>query len=640
MARLTDGSWVGAFEIEAFIGQGAFGITYLARHRKLGYRVALKEFFPRDLCFRLENGGLAIADASETPQFEHEKEVFIAEAQALTPFREHPNIVTVLDVFEANGSHYIVMEFIAGESLKSYIGSPSSPGGVRLATETETRFLLRRLLGALDALHALDPPLLHRDIKHTNIMVSDAGEPILIDFGAARAASPKGSRRLSTILTPGFAPYEQYNLSEEELEAAFTQVDPRLVQRLPPQGPPVDIYALGATCHFMLTGKAPPDALMRRAGLAHLPPLSARAGDRIGRDLLEGIDQALAQEPSDRFATANEWLDRLERSPEVALRPPPGRSPAPAKAPAREMAVVGQPVALGAPSPTPAWVALAVVGLGAAGLIAAAVWLSSQASRRAAADLPAVALAAPPSSVQATGPFQDCPDCPDMVRLPGGSFVMGSPAGEAGHRDSEAPQRDIALKPFALGATEVTIGQWRRCVEAGGCSDDALQRVGGVGDDRPIVFVTWHGARSYVFWLRERIGRKYRLPTEAEWEYAARAGSAGPYAVAAGEAPSANCSDCGSAPSRATPVRSYAANAFGLFDMQGNVWEWTEDCFQPDLSGKAPDGSASLAASCPQRTIRGGGFANPRGEMRAARRVGIPPDAGADSVGFRVARDL
>ncbi len=659
MARLVNGSIVGSFEIQAFIGQGAFGITYRACHRSLGYLVALKEFFPRDLCFRRENGGLGVADATEQRQFDIEKDVFIAEAQALTPFRDDPNIVTVLDIIEANGTRYIVMQFIDGISLHERIGSATRKN-LKVASQSETRFVLDRLLGALNRLHGQVPPLLHRDIKHSNIMIQkETDEPILIDFGAARKASPQGSRKLSTILTPGFAPYEQYDLTEDELQLDFSEVDPSTLRDLPAQGPPVDIYALGATGYFMLTGKSPPDALLRRAGLTTMTPATIAAAGRASPAFLESIDRALSIEPEDRFQSAADWRLCLEEAPKV--RPEPAvwcdedaptiaAKAAPRQPMSKPVAARIRPVAVSqvVSAPSDRWWVWPATGVA---LVTGVLILGFLISRwlpgsgpEAVEQAPKFEAAPPASSPIARTAirFADCETCPTMVRIPAGSYTMGSPTQEPGHRPEEAPLRPIRFdRGFALSAREVTVGDWQQCVNAGGCSREPLTRVDTSRTSEPAVFVTWHAAKSYAAWLRERTGKPYRLPTEAEWEYGARAGAAGPYGWdrQTGLVP-ANCSDCGSGGSTLKAVAAYPPNGFGLFDMHGNAWEWVEDCFASDLSNQAGDGSAVTVSSCTKRSIRGGGFANPVTELRNARRVGLEPDSGANSIGFRLARDL
>ncbi|MCR6631370.1 MAG: formylglycine-generating enzyme family protein [Magnetospirillum sp.] len=215
-------------------------------------------------------------------------------------------------------------------------------------------------------------------------------------------------------------------------------------------------------------------------------------------------------------------------------------------------------------------------------------------------------LAAEPAS------FRDCPDCPEMVRLPGGRVRPGD--GEGG-----AP---VAVEPFAIGRTEITVRQWRACVAAGACRD---RQVRWADDDMPRTDVTAREAEDYAAWLSRRTGKRYRLPSEAEWEYAAKAGTATPFPWGeAMEAGRAVCQRCDPRFShQPAPVATMAPNPFGLYDMNGNLWEWTRDCWEGD---------------CSRRAMRGGSWYFVPWQSRSASRA--PQDARTWSydVGFRVVR--
>ena len=167
---------------------------------------------------------------------------------------------------------------------------------------------------------------------------------------------------------------------------------------------------------------------------------------------------------------------------------------------------------------------------------------------------------------------------PAMVVMPSGSLVMGSLEDERGRERFEGPQRTVQIRAFAMGQTEVTFAEWDRCVERGGCTHRPDYRGWGRGD-QPVMNVSWEDAQKYAGWLSLETGEAYRLPSEAEWEYAARAGTttAYPWGHEIGQN-RANCDGCGSAwdSRRTAPVRSFAANPWGLYEMHGNVWEWTQ----------------------------------------------------------------
>jgi formylglycine-generating enzyme required for sulfatase activity len=239
--------------------------------------------------------------------------------------------------------------------------------------------------------------------------------------------------------------------------------------------------------------------------------------------------------------------------------------------------------------------------------------------------------------------FRDCSECPEMVVIPAGTFVMGSPLSEQGRIDWEGPQRTIRLpQSIAVGRFEATFAEWDACVAGGGCGRYRPSDRGWGRGNRPVINVSWHDAQAYVSWLNQRVpGAGYRLLTEAEWEYAARAGTTTPYSwgVSVGHG-NANCDGCGSEREirQTVPVGSFAPNAFGLYDMHGNVWEWTQDCFRGDLNGQPVDGSAFVSGSCGSRVLRGGSWDNAPMNLRSANRFGNTPVPRNFLNGFRVSR--
>ena len=255
--------------------------------------------------------------------------------------------------------------------------------------------------------------------------------------------------------------------------------------------------------------------------------------------------------------------------------------------------------------------------------------------------------------------FQDCANCPEMVVIPAGTFRMGCLSNDDDCNDAEFPVHEVTIRSFALSKHEATWVEWEACMAAGGCNDpwDKGQPRG----TRPVMNVSWEDAQSYVAWLSAQTGEQYRLPTESEWEYAARAGTESKYSWGndIGEN-RANCGEergydvergyfpvagtgCGDSWLWETsPVGSFPANGFGLHDMHGNVREWVEDCWNESYEGAPSDGSAWRSGECEYRVVRGGcGFTEPRG-LRSAMRTGV---ASFDSVayefyGFRVAQAL
>jgi formylglycine-generating enzyme required for sulfatase activity len=218
-----------------------------------------------------------------------------------------------------------------------------------------------------------------------------------------------------------------------------------------------------------------------------------------------------------------------------------------------------------------------------------------------------------------------------MVRLPAGSFQMGSPEGEPGRNPWEGPQRTVTLRAFAIGAHEVTFAQWDACVAGGGCNGFTPGDRGWGRGDRPVMGVSWDDAQAYVRWLSTRAGRAYRLPTEAEWEYAARGGTATAYWWGAQHDPAR-------VPRGQTqPVGAFAANAFGVHDAAGNVREWVEDCYVNTFASAPTDGAAVLSGNCGMRVLRGGGWRSAANEFRVANRVRLSRTTRDATIGFRVA---
>lgn len=270
--------------------------------------------------------------------------------------------------------------------------------------------------------------------------------------------------------------------------------------------------------------------------------------------------------------------------------------------------------------------------------------------------------------------FKECPNCPDMIGIPAGRFVMGSPAREPGRFEAEGPQRIVSVKAFALAKFNVTSEEYLTFLRTTGYEPEPCNRIlnmrwrvpnKGVAfppfDEEPSLWpascVSWKDAHAYVAWLNQKVrearpalaGRPgpYRLPSEAEWEYAARAGTTTARwwgdAIGVGNA---NCNGCGSKYDfhALANIDSFTPNPFGLYGMLGNVWEWTEDCWHKAYLGAPADARPWTEKGCTRHVLRGGSWDNVPVFVRSAARVGAE-DNGAEydysaMAGFRVARDL
>ncbi len=246
--------------------------------------------------------------------------------------------------------------------------------------------------------------------------------------------------------------------------------------------------------------------------------------------------------------------------------------------------------------------------------------------------------ALPKVSVPAGAGNRDCEGCPELVQITPGSFVMGSNNGN----DNERPATKVTIrKPYAIGRYEVSVGEWALCVAEGGCKYKPKKKAG-QSDRSPMGNLSWLDAMEYVNWLREKTGRRYRLPSEAEWEYAARAGTESRYwwggQVGSGQV---DCKDCGTEWVRKNPpaIGSFGANPFGLHDTSGSVWEWTADCWNKSHDGAPRDGSARSRSDCRQRVLRGGSWRNEPDYLRSASRFNYDANVRYLVNGFRVAVD-
>ena len=257
---------------------------------------------------------------------------------------------------------------------------------------------------------------------------------------------------------------------------------------------------------------------------------------------------------------------------------------------------------------------------------------------------PYVLTAAAERALKSGDSFKECAkDCPEMVVVPAGEFMMGSPVDDRDHYDNEDPLHRVSIaRPLAVSKFEVTFEQWDACAAAGTCAYVPDSNMG--RGKQPVINVSWDQVQQYVAWFSKMTGRPYRLLSEAEWEYAARAGTTTAYSWGDELGKNnANCNGCGSEwdSRRTAPVGSFAPNQFGLYDMHGNVWEWVEDCLHNNYEGAPKDGSAWIAqGDCNNRVIRGGSWVGYPVGLRSALRFWFSADDHGMDVGFRVARTL
>jgi formylglycine-generating enzyme required for sulfatase activity len=575
------------YRIESVIGQGGFGITYRALDPGLKYYVCIKELFPSGLCAREPDGQVSFHTTSGFDPFWFKKR-FLREAKELARFR-HPGIVRVSDVFEQNQTAYYVMDYVEGETLKSLVMRKG-----RLSV-TEALPLMLGLMDSVEAVHKAG--MLHRDIKPDNVIVEPSGSVVLIDFGSARAVDESHTIAQGAILAPGYSPLEQYSDSAEK-------------------GPFTDIYALGATCYFMLTGKKPIAAIDRKREKL-IPPHQLFAD--VSAIWSSAVMLALELEPSDRFQRVQDFRQAL-----LSTRKPSEPEPQPDVVPESD----------DAPEPRKRrrWPFLLV----SAFLIVVIVIAQYREIK-------------PGGMVDSTKSLTQAPKFPEsitrlqeeMVYVPGGTFVMGcmEETDPGNCETDEKPAHKVQMDNYYIGKFEVTQDQWEALMRQNPSAFQACPNC-------PVEQVSWMDVQEFLRKLNEITGGQYRLPTEAEWEYAARgatwdrekkysfAGSSFPDAVAWFQ-DNTNDSVGGT-----RPTGSKLPNKLGLFDMSGNVWEWCSDWYGAEYYGAGIDEKPAGPQTGQYRVIRGGSWKDIAKSCRVTQRNFDLPDSRRNGIGFRVVTSI
>src|SRR5688500_13304181 len=494
----------------------------------------------------------------------------------------HPNIVRVIDWDRDGQTVFMTMEYLDGTPLKFRMKRDATAPTV---PRDEAFSLIRQIVSALEFAH--DKHIVHGDLKPGNVIITSTGLAKVIDFGIARFLrrpheddlnDPEDWRGSFSALTPHYASPEMHDGADP---------DPR-----------DDVYALACIAHELLTGVHPfnraSSTKARETNMQVAPSKYLRAHEA------KALQNALAFDRQKRTPRAQQFLDELTGVRQKTRR---------------RGALVG----------TSAFVAIAALAF----LI---IWLALR--------QPTVE----PAAVLKSGDvFRDCPTCPLMTVLAAGSYTRGSAAGEADAQPSEQPALAVTIPaPFAAGVHEVTVGEFAEFAReharsAEGCavydgewnlqaSTSWRNATPGQQSTHPVSCVSWQDANDYADWLSKRTGFTYRLPTAAEWEYFAKAGSTTlPWSDPSAACASANVADqsgaerypgwtafaCKDGFVHAAPVGSFPPNAFGLTDTLGNVFEWTQDCWRPDYSQPPSQGAAAPEGDCTQHETRGGSWFTP-----------------------------
>jgi len=286
---LAQGDSLGCYRVDNFLGQGGFGVTYLARDTMLDIPVAIKEYLPESIAVRRHDGSVGPKSSADAEIFRWGMSRFIQEAQTLARFK-HPNIVRVMTVFEQNGTAYMVMEYERGLDLKTVFNRPGNNSQANL------KRIFAPILDGLEEVHSHG--YIHRDIKPANILIRSDGSPVLLDFGSARQATGAHTRTLTALVSVGFAPLEQYNGADDQ------------------QGPWTDVYALGAVLYHAITRNTPLESTLRVSAVLNdrVDPLKALRlikPDGYSRQFCDAIDWALRFKVADRPQSIAEWRRAL-----------------------------------------------------------------------------------------------------------------------------------------------------------------------------------------------------------------------------------------------------------------------------------------------------------------------------------------
>ncbi len=635
----------GKYKIEATLGQGSFGITYLATAKFMNYgglgareivtKVAIKEFFMREMNVRDRDG--KTVEGSSSSVFTNYRHRFRREAENLAKLH-HPNIIRVYDVFDENGTTYYSMEYVEGLTLDAYIQQHHP------LPEAEAVAILGRVCSALSFMHG--QRMLHLDLKPKNIMCSSKGEVFLIDFGLSKQFGANGEPESSTTIgagTPGYAPIEQVKQIKDGTFPAT-----------------LDIYALGATMYKTLTGQRPPEATdILNDGfpdgplvLCHRSPslikVIARCMSPMRKDRYQTVADLLRAYPplavedekteikEDTEATILDDVQPVKHPIGTApVTPPIVKKKVSAKLTPKKVEPVVEPKVIVAPTPPPPpkkpsmrnyllWSVLA-------GLLLVLLVFGAIVKRCAdnhSTDDPSrhdsLACDTLPNDVVDNDKVVDIPRQADptldftvkgvtftMIRVEGGTFTMGATSEQTDIYGDEKPAHQVTLSDYYIGETEVTQALWKVVMGETPTVDDVdlWERKDGLGDNYPAYFISYNEVLSFISKLNSLTGRTFRMPTEAEWEYAARGGNKSKgYLYSGGNTMDNVGWYLDNSSQDAHIVAQKTANELGLYDMSGNVEEWCSDWY--DTYSSSSQTNPTGPSTGPGRVLRGGGWDN------------------------------
>ena len=611
----------GKYRIERVLGQGGFGITYLAENTMLDGKVAVKEFFFKEYCNRDgETSHVTIPTDGNREIVERFKAKFVKEARTLFKL-DHPNIVRILDIFEENGTAYYVMDYIDGESLGELVKRRGA------LPEAEAIGYIREAGSALSYIHGRS--LNHLDVKPGNLMKRrDNGKILIIDFGVAKqydAATSEGTTTTPVGISHGYSPCEQYQKNG--------------VQTFSPQS---DVYALAATLFKLLTGITPPEAIVVQDEGIPFEELRAKG---VSEAVIQAIDAAM-QPRRKRTQSVAEFLSQLvgddDEDTEIHVDPKDSKPARREKevSPVRSTGTDDNAKPTPTPVPTPKPSPLKKYGIFVAGLLAGLLvfWLWPKDSQPVNPVEPkiqettqpqsAVSITVTNSASSQSQTFTVAGVSFKIIRVEGGTFQMGASSSDSEAYDWEKPQHTVTLGDYYIGETEVTQALWTAVMG----DNPSLWK----GDNLPVEQVSWDDCRTFISKLNSLTGKNFRLPTEAEWEYAARGGRNSSGYKYSGSNTLGNVAwYTDNSGSQTHPVKTKQANELGLYDMTGNVWEWCQDRYGSYSSGSQTNPKGPTTGS--SRVIRGGDCLNGAGNCRVSYRSLYTPGYRLSNLGLRLA---
>ena len=577
----------GRYVVERVLGQGGFGITYLCQHTGLGKQVAIKEFFFAQFCERQgDTSHVTVPTAGNRELVEKFRRKFVKEARLIAgKLSQAPSVVNVSDVFDENGTSYYVMDYIEGRSLAEVLKKRGRLG------EAEAVSIIEQVGKALAYVHSCG--INHLDIKPANIMMSRAtGRAVLIDFGVAKqydATTGEATTTTPVGRTPGYAPLEQYSLSGV---SSFT--------------PQSDIYALGATLYKLVTGDTPPEATaMPKDAVLPYP-------DDISAPVRRAITAAMQSHKEDRPARVEDFLQLLHSQPKPKPIPRPKPKPDDDTTDIDdkpEVIVVDtepKPVSDSETEPPRRkWLPWGV-GVAVAAIAFVAVML-----------------------IPRTDPDYVLNNPPEMVYVEGGTFTMGATSEQGSDAlDGGKPAHSVTLDGYYIGKYEVTQKLWKAVM---GSNPSDFK-----GDNLPVENVSWDDVQEFLRKLNAMTGKNYRLPTEAEWEFAARGGnSSRGYKYSGSNSLGSVAWYYDNSGDRTHAVGTKSPNELGIYDMSGNVWEWCQDWYgsYSGSSQRNPQGPNSGSS----RVFRGGCWSYDARFCRVSIRGYNTPGYRLNHLGFRLA---